>query len=301
MGAGHDHGLPRRHARARNARRLAWTLGLIASYMVAEVIGGLLSGSLALLADAGHMLSDAAALALALFAMYMSAKPASPRRTYGLYRGEILAALANGGALIALSLYVFVEAWRRLSEPAEVEAGMMLGVAAGGLGVNLLALWILREGRSESLNVRGAWLHVVGDTLGSVGAIVAALLIAGFGWLWADPVASVLIACLVMYSSWALLKETVSVLMESAPGHIDVDELRGAMVGAQGVVDVHDLHVWTITSGIESMSAHVVIEHAAEARGVLAEMRLMLHERFGIDHITLQIEPEGFEERPVPF
>jgi len=301
MGAGHDHGLPRRHARARNARRLAWTLGLIASYMVAEVIGGLLSGSLALLADAGHMLSDAAALALALFAMYMSAKPASPRRTYGLYRGEILAALANGGALIALSLYVFVEAWRRLSEPAEVEAGMMLGVAAGGLGVNLLALWILREGRSESLNVRGAWLHVVGDTLGSVGAIVAALLIAGFGWLWADPVASVLIACLVMYSSWALLKETVSVLMESAPGHIDVDELRGAMVGAQGVVDVHDLHVWTITSGIESLSAHVVIEHAVEARAVLAEMRLMLHDRFGIDHITLQIEPEGFEERPVPF
>jgi cobalt-zinc-cadmium efflux system protein len=301
MGAGHDHGVPRRHARARNRRRLAWTLGLIFSYMVAEVVGGILSGSLALLADAGHMLSDAAALALALFAMYMSAKPASPRRTYGLYRGEILAALANGGALIALSLYVFVEAWRRLSEPAEVEAGMMLGVAAGGLAVNLLALWILREGRSESLNVRGAWLHVVGDTLGSVGAIGSALLIAGFGWLWADPVASVLIACLVMYSSWALLKETVSVLMESAPGHIDVDELRGAMVGAQGVVDVHDLHVWTITSGIESLSAHVVIEHAVEARGVLAEMRLMLHERFGIDHITLQIEPEGFEERPVPF
>jgi cobalt-zinc-cadmium efflux system protein len=301
MGAGHDHGVPRRHARARNRRRLAWTLGLIFSYMVAEVVGGILSGSLALLADAGHMLSDAAALALALFAMYMSAKPASPRRTYGLYRGEILAALANGGALIALSLYVFVEAWRRLSEPAAVEAGMMLGVAAGGLAVNLIALWILREGRSESLNVRGAWLHVVGDTLGSVGAIVSALLIAGFGWLWADPVASVLIACLVMYSSWALLKETVSVLMESAPGHIDVDELRGAMVGAQGVVDVHDLHVWTITSGIESLSAHVVIEHAAEARGVLAEMRLMLHERFGIDHITLQIEPEGFEERPVPF
>jgi cobalt-zinc-cadmium efflux system protein len=296
MGAGHSHS--HSHASSRNRTRLALTLGLAAAYMVAEAVGGWLTGSLALLADSGHMLSDVAALGLSLFAMWMAQRPPTSRRTYGYHRLEILAALANGATLVAISILVLIEAFQRFQKPPEVDAPVMMGIAAGGLLVNLAGLWVLHAGRSESLNVRGAWLHVLTDTLGSVQAIAAGALIWAFGWQWADPVASVLIALLVIYSSWSLLKEATGVLMESAPLHIDVEEVREAMIGIRGVIEVHDLHVWTITSGMESLSAHVVVEESCYDCDVLTEIRTTLHDRFGIDHMTVQMETEAFEELP---
>ena len=286
---GHSHG------RSSNSRRLAIVLGLVAVYMVAEVVGGLLTNSLALLADAGHMLSDAGALALSLFAISIAQRPPTSTHTYGYYRTEILASLINGAALIAIAIYIFVEAYQRIGDPPEVQGGLMMAIAVGGLCVNLVGLAILSGGKNDSLNVRGAWLHVLTDALGSVGAIVAGALILGFGWSWADPVASVMIGLLVLYSSWALLRETVSVLMEGAPGHIDVDEVRTALGRFPGVLSAHDLHVWTITSGMVALSAHVTVPLASDSGLLLARLRRELHDRFGIDHITVQVEPEDFE------
>jgi cobalt-zinc-cadmium efflux system protein len=278
--------------RAADRRRLSWALALAAGFMGVEVAGGLLANSLALLADAGHMLSDVAALGLSLFALWMAGRPSGPGRTYGHYRIEILAALANGAALVALSAWIVVEALARLQDPPEVEGPLLLAVAAGGLAVNLIALAILHGGRDESLNLRGAWLHVVADALGSVQALLAGALIWGFGWHWADPAASLLIAGLIVYSAWSLLKDAVSVLMESAPGHIDVDQVRDAILGVAGVGEVHDLHVWTITSGFEALSAHVLPEAGVETGALPAAIRAELHRRFGIDHVTVQVETE---------
>ena len=283
-GAGRD--------RSASRRRLAWALALAAGFMAVEFAGGLLANSLALLADAGHMLSDVAALGLSLFALWMAARPSGPERTYGHYRIEILAALANGATLVALSIWIVAEAVARLHDPPEVAAPLMLAVAAAGLAVNLAALAILRGGRDESLNVRGAWLHVVSDALGSVQVLLAGALIWGFGWNWADPAASVLIALLIVYSAWWLLKDAVAVLMESAPGHIDVDQVRDAILGVAGVGEVHDLHVWTITSGFEALSAHVVPEGEVETGTLPAAIRAELHDRFGIAHVTVQVESE---------
>lgn len=292
MGAGHDHG--HGGGRSRSTRPLALTLGLAASYMVAEVIGGLWTNSLALLADAGHMLSDVAALALALFAIWIAKRPPDPRRTYGYYRAEILAALANGATLVAIALFIGVEAWERFREPREVQGGAMMVIAAGGLIVNVAGLLILRGQRNESLNVRGAWLHVFTDMLGSVQAIIAGALIWAFGWNWVDPVASLLISLLVIYSSWHLLKEATAVLMEGAPGNIDVDEVRETLRASEGVAAVHDLHVWTISSGLVALSAHVIAESGATVQ--VAALRAAVHERFGIDHVTLQVEAPGQEQ-----
>lgn len=292
MGAGHDHGV----GRNANSRRLAITLGLVTLYMVAEVVGGLLTNSLALLADAGHMLSDAGALALSLFAIWLAARPARSSYTYGYYRTEILAALVNGATLVAISIFIFLEAFKRIGEPPEVQGALMMGIATGGLVVNLVGLWILNAGRNESLNVRGAWLHVMTDALGSIGAIAAGAVIWLFGWRWADPVASIAIGLLVVYSSWSLLKETVGVLMESAPAGIDVDEVRDSLLDVAGVEEVHDLHVWTITSGMVSLSAHLVAPGASERAAVLKAARKALHERFGIAHVTLQIERDRTDE-----
>lgn len=286
-------------SRAANQQSLALTLGLVSAYMIAEVIGGLLTGSLALLADAGHMLSDAGSLALALFALWIAQKPPTSEHTYGYYRTEILAALANGATLVAVSLYICVEAYERFLEPREIKGGWMLAVAAGGLLVNLAGLWVLRRGRGESLNIRGAWLHVLTDTLGSIQAIAAGALIWAFGWYWADPLASVAIGLLVIFSSWTLLKESVSVLMEGSPGHIDVDEVRETIVKVSGVEEVHDLHVWTITSGLIALSCHVVCAGNFRQEEVLSSVRTSLHEKFHIDHVTIQVElPEHSECRP---
>ena len=291
--AGHAHG---GGGANRNRRRLAIALALAGTYMVAELVGGLVTNSLALLADAGHMLSDVAALGLSLFAISMAQRPPTSRRTYGYHRTEILAALGNGATLVAIAIYIFVEAWHRFREPPEVQGSLMMGIAAGGMATNLIGLWILNAGRSESLNVRGAWLHVATDALGSVGAMLAGALIYFLGLYWADPAVSVLIALLVLYSSWSLLKETVAVLMEDAPAGIDVDEVRAALWESSGVIRVHDLHVWSITTGMTAMSAHVCVNETRGAGEVLAELRERLHDRFGIDHVTIQTEPLDFAE-----
>ncbi|HEX4495536.1 MAG TPA: cation diffusion facilitator family transporter [Thermoanaerobaculia bacterium] len=299
-GHSHSHGHAHSHGGGSSRSRLLWTLGLIVLYMVAEAVGGWLTHSLALLADAGHMLSDAAALGLSVFAMSMARRPRTSKQTYGYHRLEILAALANGATLVAISLLVILEAVARFGRPEHVDARGMIGIAAGGLVVNLLSLWILHAGKDENLNMRGAWLHVATDALGTVQAIVAGALILGFGWQWADPVASVLISLLVVYSAWSLLKEATGVLMESAPAHIDVDEVHGALADLPGVLEVHDLHVWTITSGMESISAHVVVEDRRFDCEVLGVIRATLHERFGIHHITVQMETAAFVEHPAP-
>lgn len=301
MPAGHDHGAEghRHGGRGANRRRLLITLILAASYMVAEVVGGLLTNSLALIADAGHMLSDVAALGLSLFAIRVAERPPTPRRSYGYHRTEILAALVNAATLIAVAVYVVIEAYRRMREPPEVLGALMMWIAVGGLAINLLGLWILRAGRRESLNVRGAWLHVATDALGSVGAIVGGLLIWLFGWYWADPVASVLISILVAYSSWGLLKESVGVLMEGTPAGVDMHEVRAEMLSVEGVSSVHDLHVWSITSGMVALSGHVCMVDGSSQGALLAELRTRLHDRFGIDHMTIQCEPAGFSEGEV--
>jgi cobalt-zinc-cadmium efflux system protein len=286
----HLHGAGWSAASVGHERRLLWTLGLAAAYMLAEVAGGYLTGSLALLADAGHMLSDVAALGLSVFAIRIARRPPTPTRTYGHHRTEILAALVNGAMLVAISIYVVVEACRRLGAPPQVNAPAMMAVAGGGLLFNIVGLQLLAAGREESLNVRGAWLHVATDALGSLQTIIAGALIWGLGWRWADPVASILIALLVIYSSWALLRDAVGVLMEGVPRHLDVVEVRDALAGVPGVVGVHDLHVWTITSGREALSAHLVVGEASPRGKTLEQVRGTLADRFGIKHVTVQLE-----------
>jgi cobalt-zinc-cadmium efflux system protein len=281
-------------SRNRNLKRLAVTMGLVLLYMVAEVVGGLLANSLALLADAGHMLSDAASLGLALFAIWIARRPRTASHTFGFHRTEILAALANGLTLAVIAVFILREAWQRFQEPLEVIGPLMIGVATGGLIVNTVGLLILRGGRGESLNVRGAWLHVLADTLGSVQAIVAGALIWIFGWGWVDPAASVLIAVLVVWSGWKLIKEAVNVLLEAAPRHLDTREIERTILDVDGVFEVHDLHVWTITSGFISLSAHVVTSRDSTG-DVLGRIREVLRSRFEIEHSTIQIEKHEAE------
>jgi cobalt-zinc-cadmium efflux system protein len=236
------------------------------------------------------MLSDAGALALTLFAMRFARRPATAQRTFGSYRAEILAALVNGATLVAVAIYIFVEAFERFRTPPEVQGGLMLFVASGGLAVNAAGLLILRGGHDANLNIRGAWLHVMTDALGSLQAIVAAALIWRFGWHWADPLASVLIGALVIYSSWSLIKQSVAVLMEESPGHINVDNVRTALLELPHVLGVHDLHVWTITSGFVALSAHVTCPGQHDHDALLRDAREMLSQKFGIRHTTIQID-----------
>jgi cobalt-zinc-cadmium efflux system protein len=279
------------HHRSSDSRpgRLWVAMGLALLYMVAEIAGGLAANSLALLADAGHMLTDVAALGLSLFAIWISRRPATVRRTYGYHRVEILAALANGATLVVISVLIVAEAYRRWAHPPEVRGGLMLAVAGGGLLVNLISLAVLHGGRNESLNIRGAWLHVVTDTLGSVQAIVAAALIGTLRWYWADPVASVLIGGLVVASAWGLVRESLDVLMEAAPRGLELEQVEAAITDVDGVSAVHDLHVWTITSGFVALSAHVTVVPGCDD-GVLWRIRSTLGERFGITHSTIQVE-----------
>jgi cobalt-zinc-cadmium efflux system protein len=295
--AGHRHDraqatAPRRDAatRRRERRRLGWMLVLVAAYMLAELVGGLLAGSLALLADAGHMASDAAALALSLFALWIADRPADARRTFGHLRAEILAALANGVALLAVAALVAIEAVARLRAPTDVRADLLLVVAAGGLAVNAVGLLVLHRGSRHSLNLRGAFLHVASDALGSVAALLAGAAIALFGWRWADPAASLAIAGLVVRAAWQLVREALDVLMEAAPRHLDVDAIRAALVELPDVASVHDLHVWTITSGSVALSCHAVAAAGRDASAVLRSVQQRLADRFGIDHATIQVE-----------
>ena len=289
----HPHG---HHYAARSQRRLALVLVLITLYMFAEAVGGWLSNSLALLADAGHMLTDVGALLLALFAAWFSARPATPDKTFGYYRLEILAAFTNGVVLVAISLGIFYAAYRRWLEPKAVESHLLILVASGGLVVNLICAWLLHGAHAGDLNVRGAWLHIIGDALGSVGAIIAGILIATRGWYAADPLISAFISCLIIWSSWHLLREATNVLLEGTPAHINLASVEEAILKTDGVAGVHDLHVWTITSGREALSAHVVHAHTVAQPALLHALRVKLHDRFGVDHLTIQMEMADNED-----
>ncbi len=283
-----------------NRRRLSMALALTATYMVAEIVGGLAANSLALLADAGHMFSDAAALGLSVMAVTLAQRPATMERTYGFHRAEILAALANGAALVALSALIAREAWERLAQPPEVQGGLMLAVAAGGLAINLANLMILSGGRESNLNVRGAWLHVMADTLGSVGAMSAGVVIYFFGWRWADPVASFVIASLVLYSAWGLVRETLGVLMEGVPKGISIQDVTSALRELPGVLDTHDLHVWSLTSGRNVATAHLIIAQDADHQGIIDAANRTLAIRFAIQHATIQVEHDALASQCNP-
>jgi cobalt-zinc-cadmium efflux system protein len=294
----HDH----RHGRARESRkRLIIVLGLTALYMVAEFFGGLWTKSLALLADSGHMLADVVALMLALMALWFGARPATPNKTFGYYRLEILAALINGVGLSLISLFIFYEAYRRLFASPTIRSVPMTIVATGGLLVNLVCARLLHRDRQDDLNIRGAWLHIVGDVLGSFGAMVAGVLVAIFGWNAADPIISIFIGVLIIWSSWHLIRDATNVLLEGTPAHISLAAVEDAILETEGVSNVHDLHVWTITSGREALSAHVIHSYSTSPPMLLKELRVKLQERFGVNHLTIQMETSDFEDEAFHF
>jgi cobalt-zinc-cadmium efflux system protein len=283
----HDHKHDHSHAPGKSQRILLLVLGLNAVYMLAEAIGGYLANSLALLSDAGHMLTDVAALALSLFAARFAMRPATPRKTY---RMEILAALANGVTLIVISLLISYEAWHRLRQAEIVNSRIMIVISMGGLLVNLISAKVLHGAHQHDLNLRGAFLHVMGDLFGSLAAIVAGLLILWRGWLWTDPVFSVVICLLIVYSSWRLVSDAVNILLEGTPSHINIAAVEAAMRTVTGVRDVHDLHIWTITSNRYAVTAHVIIDEASSSYQILRELRELLARQFSLTHSTLQIE-----------
>jgi cobalt-zinc-cadmium efflux system protein len=283
----HDQGHGRR---AGNRRALAAALVLVVSFMVVEAVAGVLAGSLALLADAAHMLGDAGALGLALFAAWIADRPSTPERSYGFRRAEILAALANGVALVAIGIWILVEALSRLREPTEPLAGWMLGVGVLGLGVNVAVAFVVGRARGGSLNLEAAFRHVLADLLGSVGVVVAALVILFTGWAEADALIGLGIGVLVIGSSWTVLRESVAVLLEATPRGISAEQVGRAMVAAEGVRQVHDLHIWTITSGFPALSAHVLVAPGADCHAIRLELERLLAERFELTHTTLQVE-----------
>lgn len=290
----HDHGIV--HARPSPTRALLIALGLTLGLMVAEVVGGLWSNSLALLADAGHMLTDAGALALTLFVAWMCRQPSSPEKTYGYLRWEIIAALLNGATLLLISFWIVWEALSRFRAPEPVAGGLMLGFAVVGLIVNAVAVWILHGVHHASLNVRGAYLHVLGDMLASGGTVVAAVLVRTTGWLPADPIASLVSTVLIVGSAWRLVREAVDVLLEAAPPHIALEVVRAKLQGIPGVESVHDLHVWTVTSGVVAMSAHAIVRQPEHHQDVLERAHDLLQE-MGIHHVTVQLERHEMYER----
>jgi cobalt-zinc-cadmium efflux system protein len=278
-------------AAAQHRGRLVAVFGITVAILLVEVIGGIVSGSLALLADAGHALTDVAGIGLALGAIWFAARPSSAGRTFGFYRAEILVAVINGVLLFGVAGLVLVEAWRRFASPPEVEGGVMIAAAAVGLAGNLVSVWLLREGQSRSLTMRGAYLEVMGDVLGSLAVLVAAGVLAITGWPYADPIASVLVGLLILPRTWRLLREAVDVLMEATPRGIDLDEVRRHITETPGVADAHDLHAWTITNGLNVVSAHVVLGEGADSGIVLDRLMECLRGDFDIEHSTFQLEP----------
>ncbi len=293
----HDHGHAAVRAGARHRNRLGVAFALIGGFFVVEVVAGLATHSLALLSDAGHMLTDVVGLGMALAAIQLASREQlrgeRGGHTFGLYRLEILAAFVNALLLFGVAIWVVVEAVRRLSSPADVLTGPMLAVAVLGLIVNLVAVALLRRGAAESLNVHGAYLEVLADLFGSVGVIVAAVLLGVFGWTWADPLIAALIGVAILPRTWRLGRQAVRILLQAAPPDIDPDAVEADLAGIPGVVGVHDLHVWTLTSDMESASAHLSVCADAQPADVLVSARAVLAERYGIDHATLQIEPQG--------
>ena len=299
MSAGHDHGGGALRAGARHQRRLAIAFVLILVFFVVEAVGGVLTRSLSLLSDAGHMLTDVVGLGMALAAISLASRHSrradAGQHTFGLYRLEILAAFVNALLLFGVAIYVLVEAVRRLTGDVEVLGVPMLVVATLGLVVNLVAFALLREGSKESINVQGAYLEVLADTLGSVGVIVAAVLLELFGWTWVDPVVGAAIGLWILPRTWKLGSQAVRILLQSAPPGVDLGALAARLGGLPGVVGVHDLHVWTLTSEMESASAHLVVEVGADSHGVLDQARALLQDDYRIDHATLQVEPADHE------
>lgn len=294
MGHAHEHA-HRATDRQQSRRALAITLALTTTFTVAEVIGGLLTGSLALLADAGHMLSDDLSLALALAAAWLADRPATWQRTFGYQRAEILAALFNGVSLVAISIWIFIEAAQRFSDPPEIVGGWLLAVAALGLVINVAGAWILSRGRGESLNRSAALRHVLADLMSSIGVIIAAVVILLTGWALIDPLISVLIGLLVLASSWSVLRDSTRILLEATPRGQDAGEIGAAMTGVAGVREVHDLHVWTITSGFPALAAHVLVGAEENCHARRRELERLLQDRFAIEHTTLQVDHEGGE------
>lgn len=286
---GHHHG--HSHGHSANKKALLFSFLLITTFMVVEVIGGLMTNSLALLADAGHMLSDAASLGLSFFALKLGEKAASQFKTFGYKRFEIIAAAINGITLLLISLFILFEAVQRFSNPPEIQSTGMLIISVIGLLVNMVAAWVLMRGdKEENLNVRSAFLHVLGDMLGSVGAITAALLMIFFGWGWADPVASLIVAVLISISGYRVTKDSLHILMEGTPNHIALQDVKLSLEKIDHVEEVHDLHIWSITSGMFLLSCHIAINEKGHHDEVLEQAQKILHDDFGIEHSTIQVE-----------
>jgi len=288
MGHAHNHS-----AAGKNKKRLAIVLALTSAYLVAEVIGGLLTHSLALLADAGHMLTDVAGLILALLAIRFAERPATPERTYGYYRIEILAALVNAVVLIGISLYILYEAYERFRNPPEIQSGGMLAVALVGLVVNIAGIYLLKSASEESLNMKGAYFEVLSDMLTSIGVIAAGIIMLTTGWYYADPIISAGIGVFILPRTWMLLRDAVGVLLEGTPHDVNLAALRESIRTVEGVADVHDLHVWSLTSGINAMSVHAVLADHSLHDEVLAAVQKKVTSEFKIAHATVQVECKG--------
>jgi cobalt-zinc-cadmium efflux system protein len=286
MSSGHGH----HHRTAGNQSRLRIALAITFLYMIAEWVGGWYTNSLALIADAGHMLTDVAAMVLTLAAYWLASRPATSKKTYGYYRTEILAAFINGIALVILSLGVIYSAILRWNFPPDVPGLELSLIAGGGLIVNVAAAYLLHAGQRSDINMRAAWLHVMGDLLGSVIAIAAGIMIAEFGYLRADAAGSIIISVIIVAGAWRLILESVNILLEGTPAHISRSSVEGEILAMPGVAGVHDLHIWTISSGLEALSAHITHDNSIIHSELLAAIRGRLHDKFGIDHLTIQIE-----------
>jgi cobalt-zinc-cadmium efflux system protein len=295
-----DHGHPHASAGGRHRRPLAVALGLTVAYMIVELVVGLVTGSLALLSDAAHMGTDGLGLGMALAAVTLAQRPAPSHRTWGAYRLEVLAALANGVLLFGVAGYVLVEAWRRLTGPPDVPGVPLLVVAAAGLVLNVISFRLLMAGSKESINVRGAYLEVLADTLGSIGVIVAAVVLLSTGWRYVDPIVGAGIGLFILPRTAKLMGQAVRILMEAAPHGMDVDDVRERIKRLDGVADVHDLHIWTVTSGMDTASGHVVIDTGADYHGVLDRVTSLLAEDYGVTHATIQCEPDDHTEHTNP-
>jgi cobalt-zinc-cadmium efflux system protein len=292
---GHDHGHAHGHHHGDpngNKSGLAIALAITVGVMLLEFFGGLFTNSLALLSDSGHMLNDASSLALSLAAVWFAARPASPRKTYGFYRFEILAALFNGVTLFVVAGFIILEAYERILQPPTVAGGTMMWIALAGLLANLASAWFLmRKGDvKNNINLRSAYLHVLGDALGSVGAIIAGLVMLAFGWYIADPIISVLVALLILRGAWGVVRHAIHILMEGTPIAVSATEVKRTLEGIEGVIDVHDLHIWTITSGLDSLSCHLLIEDNKDNQQILQRAIHLIEEKFKIQHTTIQIE-----------
>lgn len=292
----HQHGVGHSHAHDAPVSSLRTALILTAALLVVEVIGGLLSNSIALLADAGHMLTDVAALGLALFVAWFSRQPVTPQKTFGYLRWEILAAFVNGATLLLISAWILWTAVLRLRSPEEIHSGLMLSVATAGLVVNVIAARVLVASSAHSLNARGAYLHVLGDLLASIGTIAAAVAIRYTGWLMADPIASILTTLLIMSGAWRLVRESVDILLESTPAHIPMPAVRGQLEAIPGIESVHDVHVWSVTPAVVAMSAHCIVREPAQHQHVLEHIHDAMR-LFGIEHVTIQLEKDEMVDR----